>query len=148
MRCVGVNYRILEFYHTQFIRGYCIGLLLLLFKLLYILFQLLLNFSVLSFCLFILFMGFSRPEYWRDLTFLSPVDHILSELSTMTLSVLALHSMAHSFVELDRLCSMWSVWLVFCDSGFHSICPLMNKDKRLTEASWWERLWRNWILFW
>ena len=35
---------------------------------------------------------------------------------------------------------MWSVWLVFCDCGFHSVCPLMGKDKRLVEASWWERL--------
>ena len=26
-----------------------------------------------------------------------------------------------------RLLSMWSVWLVFCDCGFHSVCPLMNK---------------------
>ena len=34
----------------------------------------------------------------------------------------------------------WSVWLVFCDCGFHSVCPLMDKDKRLMEASWWERL--------
>ena len=85
-------------------------------------------------------MGFSRPEYWSDLPFLSPVDYILSELSTMTLSVLALHSMAHSFIELDRLCSMWSDWLVFCDCGFHSVCPLMNEEKRLMGASWWDRL--------
>ena len=35
---------------------------------------------------------------------------------------------------------MWSVWLVFCDCGFHSVCPLMVKDKRLMEASWWKRL--------
>ena len=35
-------------------------------------------FSILSFCLFILFMGFSRQEYWSGLPFLSPVDHILS----------------------------------------------------------------------
>ena len=35
---------------------------------------------------------------------------------------------------------MWSVWLVFCDCGFHSICPLKDKDKRLMEASWCERL--------
>ena len=42
------------------------------------------SFSVLYFCLFILFMGFSRQEYWISLTFPSPVDHILSELSTMT----------------------------------------------------------------
>ena len=26
---------------------------------------------------------------------------------------------------------MGSVYLVFCDSGFHSGCPLMDKDKRL-----------------
>ena len=39
-----------------------------------------------------------------------------------------------------RLSSMWSVWLVFCDCGFHSVCPLMDKDKRLMGASWWERL--------
>ena len=35
---------------------------------------------------------------------------------------------------------MWSVWLVFCNCGFHSVCPLINKDKRLVEASWWEGL--------
>ena len=42
------------------------------------------SFSILSFCLFILFMGYSRQEYWSDLPFPSPVDHILSDLSTMT----------------------------------------------------------------
>ena len=26
---------------------------------------------------------------------------------------------------------MWLDWLVFCDCGFHSVCPLMEKDKRL-----------------
>ena len=35
---------------------------------------------------------------------------------------------------------MWSDWLVFCDCGFQSVCPLMEKDKRLMEASWWARL--------
>ena len=43
---------------------------------------------------------------------------------------------------------MWSVWLVFCDCGFHSVCPLMEKDKRLMEASCWERLTDSWVLFW
>ena len=38
------------------------------------------SFSILSFYLFILFMGFSRQEYWSGLTFSSPVDHILSDL--------------------------------------------------------------------
>ena len=35
------------------------------------------SFSVLSFCLFILFMGFSRQKYWSGFPFPSPVDHIL-----------------------------------------------------------------------
>ena len=61
------------------------------------------SFSVLSFCLFILFMGFSGQEYWNGLPFSSPTDHILSELSTMTCpSWVALHGMAHSFTELNR----------------------------------------------
>ena len=35
---------------------------------------------------------------------------------------------------------MWPDWLVFCDCGFQSVCPLMEKDKRLMEASWWKGL--------
>ena len=35
---------------------------------------------------------------------------------------------------------MWSVWLVFSNCGFHYVCPLMHKDERIKEASWWERL--------
>ena len=39
--------------------------------------------AILSLCLFLLFMGFSRQEYWSVLPFPSPVDHILSELSSL-----------------------------------------------------------------
>ena len=42
------------------------------------------SFSVISFCLFILFIGFSRQECWSVLPFPSPADHILSELSKRT----------------------------------------------------------------
>ena len=35
---------------------------------------------------------------------------------------------------------MWSDWLVFCDCGFHSVCLLVDKGKRLMDASWWEKL--------
>ena len=35
---------------------------------------------------------------------------------------------------------MWSDWLVFCDCGFQTVCPLIVKDRRLVEDSWWERL--------
>ena len=56
-----------------------------------------------SFCLFILFMGFSRQKYWSSLPFPSPVGHVLSELSTMTLpSWVALHGMAHSLIGLHK----------------------------------------------
>ena len=61
------------------------------------------SFSVLSFCLFMLFMGFPRQGYWSGLPVPSPVDHVLSELSTMTCpSCVILHGMAHSFTELDK----------------------------------------------
>ena len=52
-----------------------------------------------SYCLW----GLSQQEYWSDLPFPPPVDHILSELFTMTcLSWVALHGMAHSFIELYK----------------------------------------------
>ena len=80
------------------------------------------SFSVLYFCLFISFMRFSRQKYWSGLPFPSPVDHILSELSTMShLSFVALHGMAHSFVELDKtvvhvisLVSFLWLWFPLC----------------------------------
>ena len=80
-----------------------------------------------------LFMGFSRQEYRNVLPSPSPVDHVLSELSTMTgLSWVALHGMAHSFIELDkaviRLVSFLRLWFSFC-------LPSDEKDKRLMEAS-------------
>ena len=78
--------------------------------------------SVVSFCFFILFMGFLRQDYWSGLPFPSPVDHVLSELSTMTYqSWVALHGMAHSFTELDKavihviiLVSFLWLWFSFC----------------------------------
>ena len=80
------------------------------------------SFSVLSFCLFILFMGFSRQEYGSGLPISSPVDHVLSEFSTMIcLSWVALQGMAHSFTELDkavvhviRLVSFLWLWFTEC----------------------------------
>ena len=95
------------------------------------------SFSVLSFCLFILFMGLSRQEYWSGLPFPSPVDHILSDLSTMTcLSWVAPHGHP-SFIELDkavvrviRLASFLWLW-------FQGVCPLMpsHNTYRLTWVS-------------
>ena len=80
------------------------------------------SFSIIYFCLFVLFMGFSRQEYWSGLPFPSPVVHFLPELSTITcLSWVALHSMAHSFIKLDKavfyvisLISFLWLWFSVC----------------------------------
>ena len=80
------------------------------------------SFSVLSFCLFVLFIGFSSQIYWSGLPFPSPVSHILSELYTMTRQFwVALQGMAHSFIELDKamvhvisLISFLWLWFSFC----------------------------------
>ena len=86
-------------------------------------------------------MGFPRKEYWSGLPFPSPVDHILSELSTMThLSWVTLHGMAHGFIEVEKAVVHVISLISFSDCGFHSLCPLRDKDKRLMEASWSERL--------
>ena len=99
------------------------------------------SFNVLSFCLLILFMGFSRQDNWSGLPFPSPVDHVLSELSTMTQpSWVALHSMAHSFIELNKAVIQVIRLVSFLWLWFQSVYPLMKKDKRLMEASWWERV--------
>ena len=61
------------------------------------------SFGVRSFCLFIQFIGFSWLVYWSGMPFPPPVDHILSEISTMTCpSWVALDGMAHSFIELHK----------------------------------------------
>ena len=83
------------------------------------------SFSVISFCLFILFMGFSRQEYWSGLPFPSPEDHVLSELSTMTrLSWVALHGMVHSLIELDKAVVLVISWanLTIAQSPLLSTC--------------------------
>ena len=82
------------------------------------------SFSIVSFCLFILFMGFSKQEHWSGLPFPSPVDCILSDLSTMS-HLGWPHRAWLSFIELDkavvhviRLTSFLWLW-------FHCVCPLM-----------------------
>ena len=89
------------------------------------------SFSVLSFCFFILFMGFSRQEYWSGLPFPSPVDHILSQLSTMTHpSWVALHGMVHSFIELYE-----AVIHVIILVTFLWLCFVGNSQIRLPPAA-------------
>ena len=70
-------------------------------------------------------MGFSRQEYWSGLPFPSPVDHMLSDLSTMTGPSWMAHMAWLSFIELDnavvcviRLASFLWLW-------FQCFCLLM-----------------------
>ena len=79
------------------------------------------SFSVLSFCLFILFTGFSRQEYWSGLPFPSPLDHILSDLSTMNRPSWVAPQASLGFIELDRavvsvikLVSFLRLWFSVC----------------------------------
>ena len=74
-------------------------------------------------------MGFSRQEYWSGLPFPSPVEHIVSELSTMTcLSWMALYNMAYSFIELDKAVVHVIRLVTFCDCGFQCL------------PYWWRRI--------
>ena len=47
--------------------------------------------------------------------------------------------MAHSFTELDKVV-VHVIRLVFCDCGFQSVCPLLEKYKRFMDAPSSERL--------
>ena len=99
-----------------------------------------------------LFMGFSRQEYWSGLPISSPVDHVLSELSTMTCpSCVALHSMTDNVIEFQKavihviiLVSFLWLWFSFWGSGItvlsFSVCLPMDENKRLVQAFWWDRL--------
>ena len=88
------------------------------------------SFSILSFCLFILFMGFSRQEYWSSLPFPPPGDHILSDLSTMTCPSRVAPLAWLSFIDLDKAVVLaWLDWLDFCEYGFSVSalwCPLVT----------------------
>ena len=86
---------------------------------------------------------------WSGLPFPSPADHVLSELSTMTrLSWMALRGMAPNFTELHKAViilvsflwmwfSFWRLWDIVLASY---VCPLMDEDKRLVQASCYEGL--------
>ena len=107
------------------------------------------SFSVLSFCLFILFMGFSSQEYWSGLPIPFPVDHVLSELSAMTCpSWVTLHSMVLSFIELDKAVVHVISLVSFLWLWFHSVCPLMIRIRGLWKIPDGKLSVGNWVLFW
>ena len=65
------------------------------------------------------------------------MDHILAELSTrIRPSWVVLHGMAHSFIELNKaVVHVISLISLVWNFGFHSVGPLTDKDRKLTEAS-------------
>ena len=82
-----------------------------------------------NFAFSLLFMGFSRQEWfaWSGLPFPSAVDHILSDLCTMTNHLRWPHTAWLSFIEWDKTVVLCSDWLVFCDYGLSVSalwCPL------------------------
>ena len=108
-------------------------------------------FSVLSFCPFILFTGFSRQEYWSGLPFPSPVNHVLSELSAWShLSWVALHGMAQSFIELDKAVVHGIRLISFLWLCFSFYLPSDGEGWKaygiflMRETDWGG----NWVLFW
>ena len=94
------------------------------------------SFSVIYSCFFMLLMKFSRQELWNGLPFPSPVDHTLSELSPWPVH-LGWPYTTWLIVSLSYT-NLWSMWSFrfFCYCGFYSVCPLMDEDKRLVQASW------------
>ena len=102
------------------------------------------SFDVISFCFFISFyivhgLLMAGILEWFAIPFSSGPGFVIASLSY-----------ASPFTR-TRLWSMWSFWLSFCDCGFcsggcgvivqtSSVCPLMDEDKRLVPASWWEEL--------
>ena len=86
-----------------------------------------------------LFMGFSRQENWSGLPFCSLVDYVLSEPSTMTrLAWVALHDMAHNFIEVVvhviSLVSFLWLWFSFC----------LHSDIRIRDL-WMLLIGRDWL---
>ena len=90
------------------------------------------SFSVLSFCLFMLFTGFSRQEYWSGLPFPFLADHVLSELSTMTiLGGPTRNGLESPISQRMRVMYLSGLW------GLHICCPLETTTRTL--VVWWDQ---------
>ena len=92
-------------------------------------------FSVISFCLFILFMGFSRQEYWSGL-----VCHSLLQWTTFC------QNLPLAVMKQEEY---WSkVWWGLCLSGVclsletHTIVGMMRQTLKTLETDWMVGLWR------
>ena len=92
-------------------------------------------FSVILFCLFMLFMRFSRQECWSGLPFPSPVDHVLSEIPTITcpswVSYIAwLTELDKAVIHVISLFSFLWLWFSVCLSRMKIRCLWKLPDGR------------------
>ena len=79
-----------------------------------------LSFSVISFCISTLFMGFSRQEHWSGLPCPSPVDHVLSGTDMQGHALQPLHVRTRLVPWLPHC---WSSLAVGCQSA----CSLKSR---------------------
>ena len=97
-------------------------------------------------------LGVSWLEYWSGLPFPPPVEHVLSELPTMThLFWVTLHSRAHSFIELHKplrhdkavIRSATSLvhWQVPSGHSKAHMKPIKSTWAQVDQARVWEDLW-------
>ena len=77
----------------------------------------------------------ARMRKWFVIPF-SSGPHFVRTLHQDPLpSWVGLHGLAHIFIDLDKAVIHVISLVSFRDCGFHSVCPLMDEDKRLVEAS-------------
>ena len=85
------------------------------------------SFSILSFCLFILFMQFSRQEYWSGLPSLFQWTTFCQTSPPWPAHLGWPHRAWLSFIELDKaVVLVWLDWLVFCEYGLFSFSIKME----------------------
>ena len=85
------------------------------------------SFCVLSFCLFTVFMGFSRQEFWSGLHSLLQWATFCPTCPPWPIHLGWPHMAWLSFIALDKAVVLWSDWLVVCDCSFSLSalwCPL------------------------
>ena len=79
--------------------------------------------------------GVSKARILKGMPFPSPVDHILSDLSTMTLPSWVAPQAWLGFTELDKAVMHVTNLDSFCDCGLHSFFLMMDEDKWLVVVS-------------
>ena len=106
--------------------------------------------SVLSFCLFILFMRFLRQEYWNDLSFPSPVDHIWVALHNKAQSFTELHKAVIHLIILLSFPRLWfSFWGLWYYSSYFCLAPDgWEKEACASFLMGGTGCGENWVLLW